>query len=78
MAKEQQSRVVTKLHELLRPFLLRRIKADVESSLPPKQEMVLWAPMSHVQKRINDHLADNTLHVRLHAGPCLWTPAVSA
>ena len=69
VAKEQQSQVVSKLHGLLRPFLLRRIKSDVEASLPPKKELLLWAPMSSVQRQINDHLRDNTLHVR-HPSPC--------
>ncbi|CAM9789921.1 unnamed protein product, partial [Sphacelaria rigidula] len=27
---------VAKLHEMLRPYLLRRVKEDVEKSLPPK------------------------------------------
>ena len=68
VAKEQQSQVVSKLHGLLQPFLLRRIKSDVEGSLPPK-ELLLWGPMSAVQRQINDHLRDNTLHVR-HPCPC--------
>lgn len=62
LAQEQQSKVVSKLHGLLRPFLLRRIKADVEGSLPPKQEIIMWAPMSKLQHELNTHLRDNTLH----------------
>lgn len=30
---------VAKLHAVLKPFLLRRIKEDVERSLPPKEEV---------------------------------------
>lgn len=31
--------VVTKLHQILKPFLLRRVKTDVETSLPGKMEV---------------------------------------
>ena len=33
---EAKQRMITQLHKILRPFMLRRLKADVESSLPPK------------------------------------------
>lgn len=36
---EQQSRVVSKLHEILRPFLLRRMKRDVLAFIPLKKEV---------------------------------------
>jgi SNF2 family DNA or RNA helicase len=32
---------VAKLHEMLKPYLLRRIKEDVEKSLPPKEETIV-------------------------------------
>jgi ATP-dependent DNA helicase len=40
---EQQSRVVSKLHEILRPFLLRRMKRDVLSFIPLKKEVISGA-----------------------------------
>jgi len=66
---------VSKLHAILRPFLLRRLKADVETSLPAKAEVVLYAGMSALQRRFNDQLRDRTLSVR--APPralALWRP----
>jgi len=33
--------LVDRLHNVLRPFLLRRLKSDVEKSLPPKHEHVV-------------------------------------
>lgn len=42
--------VVEKLHMVLRPFLLRRLKVDVEKSLPPKKETKLFVGLSEVQK----------------------------
>ena len=42
---------VSELHQLLRPFLLRRTKAEVVKDLPPKTEVVLYHGMSAVQKK---------------------------
>ncbi|KAI1389978.1 SWI/SNF family of DNA-dependent ATPase [Hypoxylon trugodes] len=41
--------VVQQLHRVLRPFLLRRVKADVEKSLLPKKEVNLYLGMSEMQ-----------------------------
>eukprot|EP00877_Chromochloris_zofingiensis_P014670 jgi/Chrzof1/9457/Cz04g03240.t1 len=61
VAAEQRNHVITKLHGILKPFLLRRIKADVEIDLPRKQEVLLYAPMTEQQKTINQQLLDKTL-----------------
>jgi len=47
---EQEERVVSKLHEILRPFLLRRMKKDVLFEMPEKREIVLYAGMTPLQK----------------------------
>jgi SNF2 family DNA or RNA helicase len=36
---------------VLRPFLLRRLKSDVEKGLPPKKETILKIGMSEMQKK---------------------------
>lgn len=61
MASEQRGKVISKLHQILKPFLLRRVKTDVETSLPGKMEVILYAPMSEKQKEINQQLRDKTL-----------------
>jgi len=35
---------VSKLHTLLRPYLLRRMKEDVEKSIPAKEETIVEVP----------------------------------
>lgn len=55
--------MVTKLHSILKPFLLRRVKTDVESALPGKLEVVLYAPMTPTQRKLNDQLLKTTLRV---------------
>lgn len=44
-----QDTVVKQLHRVLRPFLLRRVKSDVEKSLLPKKEINLYIGMSDMQ-----------------------------
>jgi SWI/SNF-related matrix-associated actin-dependent regulator of chromatin subfamily A member 5 len=46
---EAKQRIISQLHKILRPFMLRRLKADVEKSLPPKTETILFTGMSAVQ-----------------------------
>ncbi|RKP38464.1 SNF2 family [Dimargaris cristalligena] len=46
-----QNTLVTQLHAVLRPFVLRRVKADVEHSLLPKKEINLYVGMSGMQKK---------------------------
>ena len=59
--EEQRAKVVSKLHNILRPFLLRRLKADVETSLPRKKEMILYAQMTKTQRDINKKLVEKTI-----------------
>ncbi|CAN0382243.1 unnamed protein product [Hapterophycus canaliculatus] len=40
--KEAKEQIIHQLHKILRPFMLRRLKADVEKSLPPKTETILY------------------------------------
>ncbi|KAK0707572.1 SNF2 family N-terminal domain-containing protein [Lasiosphaeris hirsuta] len=44
-----QDTVVQQLHRVLRPFLLRRVKADVEKSLLPKKEVNVYIGMAEMQ-----------------------------
>ncbi|KAL3313840.1 transcriptional regulator [Cichlidogyrus casuarinus] len=46
------SKVFQELHRVLAPFLLRRVKKDVEHSLPSKIEQVLRVPMTSRQADI--------------------------
>lgn len=44
--------VIKKLHQVLKPFMLRRIKSDVEKDLPPKKEIKLFIGMTQMQKDV--------------------------
>lgn len=47
---KDQDTLVQQLRRLLQPFLLRRLKADVEHSLLPKKEVNLYTGMSEMQR----------------------------
>ena len=44
--------MISQLHKILRPFMLRRLKADVAKGLPPKTETLIMVGMSTIQKRL--------------------------
>jgi SWI/SNF-related matrix-associated actin-dependent regulator of chromatin subfamily A member 5 len=48
-SEKDQDKVIQQLHQLLSPFLLRRVKADVEKSLLPKIETNVYIGMTDMQ-----------------------------
>jgi ATP-dependent DNA helicase len=58
---EQKSRVISKLHEVLRPFLLRRLKKDVLLKMPPKREIIVYATLTSLQKEYYARVLDSTI-----------------
>ncbi|CAG8499092.1 1292_t:CDS:10 [Paraglomus occultum] len=50
--EEEALLIIRRLHKVLRPFLLRRLKKDVESELPEKVEKVLKCRFSALQNRL--------------------------
>lgn len=56
------------LHKVLEPFLLRRVKKDVEKSLPAKVEQILRVDMSAQQKQF---------YKSVSLSPCLHAVAAS-
>lgn len=48
---EASNKVVKQLHSVLRPFLLRRVKMDVEKSLLPKKEINVYVGMTELQRK---------------------------
>ncbi|KAF2638426.1 helicase swr1 [Massarina eburnea CBS 473.64] len=50
----EAQKIVKKLHEVLRPYLLRRLKADVEKQMPGKYEHVVYCKLSKRQRQLYD------------------------
>ncbi|KAI9228431.1 MAG: SNF2 family N-terminal domain-containing protein, partial [Piptocephalis tieghemiana] len=51
---EDGEHAVARLHALLRPYLLRRLKDEVEGEMPGKHEVILWCDLSQRQRRLYD------------------------
>jgi ATP-dependent DNA helicase len=60
LSEERQQYLVKSLHAVLKPFLLRRVKTDVESLMPKKREYVLYAPLSPMQRELYQAILDGT------------------
>ncbi|KAI7359769.1 SWI/SNF chromatin remodeling complex component [Hortaea werneckii] len=52
LSEDRKKNLVTSLHAILKPFLLRRVKTDVETALPKKREYVLYAPLTQTQREL--------------------------
>ncbi|KAF7729861.1 hypothetical protein EC973_003595 [Apophysomyces ossiformis] len=61
MKEEEEDSIISSLHTILRPFLLRRLKTDVEHSLPKKKEYLLHAPLTQAQKSLYDAIIKRDL-----------------
>jgi ATP-dependent helicase STH1/SNF2 len=56
LTEEEQLLVIRRLHKVLRPFLLRRLKKDVEKDLPDKTERVIKCNFSSLQAKLYTQL----------------------
>jgi SWI/SNF-related matrix-associated actin-dependent regulator of chromatin subfamily A member 5 len=54
--EEAKKQIISQLHKILRPFMLRRLKSDVAKGLPPKTETILYVGMSKMQKQLYKQL----------------------
>merc|ERR1719516_210371 len=56
--EEETILIIRRLHKVLRPFLLRRLKKDVESQLPDKVEYIIKCEMSGLQRALYTHMQE--------------------
>ncbi|GLG94472.1 Chromatin-remodeling complex ATPase chain Iswi [Gryllus bimaculatus] len=59
--QEIKEGIVSKLHAALQPFILRRMKKDVNLMLPPKKEILVYAPMSQTQWELYNATLDGSI-----------------
>lgn len=57
--EEETILIIRRLHKVLRPFLLRRLKKEVENQLPDKVEYIVKCNMSGLQKTIYKQIESN-------------------
>ncbi|XP_048662994.1 lymphoid-specific helicase isoform X2 [Marmota marmota marmota] len=61
IAKEREQNVLHMLHQILTPFLLRRLKSDVALEVPPKREVIVYAPLSKKQEVFYTAIVNRTI-----------------
>ena len=56
LSNEERMLIINRLHEVLRPFMLRRVKANVLGQLPEKVEKVLRCDLTAWQKVVYEQI----------------------
>uniref|UniRef100_A0A0A9XJ64 Lymphoid-specific helicase n=2 Tax=Lygus hesperus TaxID=30085 RepID=A0A0A9XJ64_LYGHE len=63
LEKEKKSNILTLLQEVLTPFLLRRLKTDVDLAIPNKKEILVHCPMTKIQLELYKAVLDKSILV---------------
>lgn len=61
MTEEEQLVIINRLHQVLRPFLLRRVKSEVLKELPSKIEKVIKVELSAWQNILYTNITDKLI-----------------
>lgn len=61
LKQEQQKHILHTLHQILTPFLLRRVKSDVDLEIPPKKEVLVYCPLTTRQKDMYKAVVEKTI-----------------
>ncbi|TNM99794.1 hypothetical protein fugu_012827 [Takifugu bimaculatus] len=61
VAAEREQNILSMLHQILTPFLLRRLKTDVALEVPPKKEIVVYAPLTAKQEALYTAVVNKTI-----------------
>uniref|UniRef100_A0A668AWT2 Proliferation-associated SNF2-like protein n=1 Tax=Myripristis murdjan TaxID=586833 RepID=A0A668AWT2_9TELE len=61
VAAEREQNILSMLHQILTPFLLRRLKSDVTLEVPPKKEIIVYAPLTPKQETFYTAVVNKTI-----------------
>ncbi|XP_030298197.1 lymphoid-specific helicase isoform X1 [Sparus aurata] len=61
VAAEREQSILSMLHQILTPFLLRRLKSDVTLEVPPKKEIIVYAPLTAKQEILYTAVVNKTI-----------------
>eukprot|EP00603_Paraphysomonas_imperforata_P012346 CAMPEP_0114454474 /NCGR_PEP_ID=MMETSP0104-20121206/2602_1 /TAXON_ID=37642 ORGANISM="Paraphysomonas imperforata, Strain PA2" /NCGR_SAMPLE_ID=MMETSP0104 /ASSEMBLY_ACC=CAM_ASM_000202 /LENGTH=2336 /DNA_ID=CAMNT_0001626863 /DNA_START=48 /DNA_END=7058 /DNA_ORIENTATION=- len=67
---------VANLHALLKPFLLRRVKEDVEKTLPPKEEVIVEITLTSFQKQFYRAIYEKNVQYLFRGAKASNTPSL--
>ncbi|KAM5141238.1 lymphoid-specific helicase [Mantella aurantiaca] len=65
VANEREQNILHMLHQILTPFLLRRLKTDVALEVPPKREVIVYAPLTKKQEVFYTAIVNRTIEKML-------------
>ncbi|XP_072280863.1 lymphoid-specific helicase [Pyxicephalus adspersus] len=65
VVKEREQNILHMLHQILTPFLLRRLKTDVALEVPPKREVIVYAPLTKKQEMFYTAIVNRTIEKML-------------
>nr|XP_026696391.1 lymphoid-specific helicase-like [Ciona intestinalis] len=75
---QKDEKVLSMLHQVLTPFLLRRSKSDVDIKIPPKREMLVMAPLACLQEKFYRATVDRSIrHLLINKDYFNITPGVA-
>jgi SWI/SNF-related matrix-associated actin-dependent regulator of chromatin subfamily A member 5 len=60
---DEKQEIINQLHKVLKPFILRRLKAEVERGLPRKKELTVYCKMTRSQKVTYQAVLKNNVEV---------------
>uniref|UniRef100_A0A4W6DRE0 Proliferation-associated SNF2-like protein n=1 Tax=Lates calcarifer TaxID=8187 RepID=A0A4W6DRE0_LATCA len=61
VAAEREQNILSMLHQILTPFLLRRLKSDVTLEVPPKKEIIVYVPLTAKQEAFYTAVVNKTI-----------------
>ena len=61
--QDSQDFLVKQLHMILKPFMLRRLKRDVETKLPEKREIYVFLGMTELQRELYKSVLSKNIHI---------------
>ncbi|XP_022907582.2 lymphoid-specific helicase-like [Onthophagus taurus] len=60
--EEESTNIVSKIHRMLAPFILRRLKSEVLDDIVPKKEVLVYCPLSQTQKNLYSYALEKNLN----------------
>ncbi|XP_033224714.1 lymphoid-specific helicase-like [Belonocnema kinseyi] len=63
LKQEEEKRVLASLREILKPFMLRRVKDDVNLQIPAKKEVIVYAPITELQRDLYKAVLNRDIQV---------------
>ncbi|KAL2715483.1 lymphoid-specific helicase-like [Vespula squamosa] len=73
LKQEEEKHILSSLREILKPFVLRREKSDVHLNIPPKKELIVYAPLTHLQHDLYRAVLNYDIDNKIEKEPILQT-----